>query len=221
MASITLRSTSTTATTILLLAAVTLLGPVAANQDHDALTALKNGLQDPTGELNNWNPYSTDPCTWTHVECDNITKRVIRLDLGFRKLSGHLAPELGNLDQLEYMEIHQNNIQGTIPAELGNLKNLISLTLYNNNLSGHIPPSLGEMQALKYLRLEHNNLSGPIPRELVGLSNLMILDLSNNDLCGTIPRSGAFQNIPLTSFANNPRLKDPELPGAGNNDNNC
>jgi Leucine-rich repeat (LRR) protein len=48
-------------------------------------------------------------------------------------------------------EIHQNNIQGTIPAELGNLKNLISLTLYNNKLSGHIPPSLVELQALKYL----------------------------------------------------------------------
>jgi hypothetical protein len=79
MASITLRSTSTTAMAILLLAAVALPGPVAANQDHDALTALKNGLQDPTGELNNWNPYSTDPCTRTHVECDNITKRVIRL----------------------------------------------------------------------------------------------------------------------------------------------
>jgi hypothetical protein len=32
----------------------------------------------------------------------NIRLSVYR-DLGFRKLSGHLAPELGNLDQLEYM----------------------------------------------------------------------------------------------------------------------
>jgi hypothetical protein len=32
----------------------------------------------------------------------NIRVSVYR-DLGFRTLSGHLAPELGNLDQLEYM----------------------------------------------------------------------------------------------------------------------
>ncbi|CAM0882563.1 unnamed protein product [Alopecurus aequalis] len=210
-----------TATAILLLAAVALLAPVAANQDGDALIAWKNGLRDPNGELNNWDPTSIDPCAWSLVECDNLTKRVIRLDMGFRNLSGPLAPELGNLDQLKYMEIHANNIEGTIPAELGNLKNLITLTLYNNNLSGRIPPSLGNLQSLKYLRLENNHLSGPIPTELVGLSNLMILDFSNNDLCGTIPRSGAFQNIPLTSFANNPRLKGPELQGAGGDDNNC
>uniref|UniRef100_A0ACD5W0B9 Uncharacterized protein n=1 Tax=Avena sativa TaxID=4498 RepID=A0ACD5W0B9_AVESA len=209
------------ATAILLLAAVALLAPVAANQDGDALIALKNGLQDPNGELNNWGTASVDPCAWTHVECDDHTKRVIRLDLGFRNLPGRLAPELGNLDQLEYMEIHANNIQGTVPAELGNLKNLIALDLYNNKLSGRIPASLGELQSLKYLRMENNTLSGPIPRELVGLSNLMILNLSYNDLCGTIPRSGAFQNIPLTSFANNPRLKGPEVPGAGGDNDDC
>ncbi|KAM0882192.1 hypothetical protein ACQ4PT_032473 [Festuca glaucescens] len=111
-----------TATSILLLAAV--LAPVAANQDGDALIALKNGLQDPNGELNNWDRDSIDPCAWNLVECDNLTKRVIRLDLGFRNLSGRLAPELGNLDQLKYMRLAHNSLSGPIPRELVGLSNL-------------------------------------------------------------------------------------------------
>uniref|UniRef100_A0A0A9AX55 Uncharacterized protein n=1 Tax=Arundo donax TaxID=35708 RepID=A0A0A9AX55_ARUDO len=65
--------------------------------------------------------------------------------------------------------------------------------------------------------MDHNRLTGPIPRELAGLPNLGELDLSNNDLCGTIPTSGAFEHIPRSSFANNPRLKD----GPSWDDANC
>ncbi|XP_066365475.1 leucine-rich repeat protein 1-like [Miscanthus floridulus] len=90
--------------------------------------------------------------------------------------------------------------------EFGKLKNLISMDLYNNDLSGPLPTTLGNLKSQKVLRIDHNRLTGPIPRELSGLPNLGTVDFSSNDLWGTIPTTGPFQNIPLTSFSNNPWL---------------
>ncbi|KAL7174482.1 hypothetical protein ACSBR2_033685 [Camellia fascicularis] len=84
-------------------------------------------------------------------EGDALVVFKLSLDLGSKNLTGNLVPELGNLQQLQYLVLHQNNIQGSIPAELGNLKNLIELDLYQNNLSGKIPPSLGNLKSLEFL----------------------------------------------------------------------
>ncbi|AQK54264.1 hypothetical protein ZEAMMB73_Zm00001d051454 [Zea mays] len=96
-------------------------------------------------------------------------------DLGRLNLSGPLAPELGQLDQLQYMEIFGNSISGPIPSEFGSLANLISLDLSSNSISGAIPAALGNAKSLKFLRLDHNRQTGPIPRELAGLPNLGIV----------------------------------------------
>uniref|UniRef100_J3M8E2 Leucine-rich repeat-containing N-terminal plant-type domain-containing protein n=2 Tax=Oryza brachyantha TaxID=4533 RepID=J3M8E2_ORYBR len=171
------------AAVLLLLAAA-----AAANQEGEALTAFRKGLRDPNGALASWDPNLVNPCTWGRLTCDddNRVTGIISLDL-------------------------YNNIEGSIPPEFGNLENLISLDLYNNNISGPIPPSLGKLKSLGYMRMDHNRLTGQIPNELVGLSNLMVLNLSNNDLCGTIPTSGPFERFLPSSFANNPRLRVPQM----------
>ncbi|XP_020407795.1 leucine-rich repeat protein 1 [Zea mays] len=126
------------------------------------------------GALTDCDPNLVDPCTWFHVVCDG-DNLVIRLDLGRLNLSGPLAPELGQLDQLQYMEIFGNSISGPIPSEFGSLANLISLDLSSNSISGAIPAALGNAKSLKFLRLDHNRQTGPIPRELAGLPNLGIV----------------------------------------------
>ncbi|GLT33822.1 hypothetical protein SLA2020_083810 [Shorea laevis] len=199
---------------------LTLISLVRGNSEGDALYTLKRSLTDPDNVLQGWDPNLVNPCTWFHITCD-LENRVTRLDLGNSNLSGHLVPELGKLEHLQFLELYKNNIQGTIPAELGNLKNLISLDLYNNNISGTIPPSLGKLKSLVFLRLNDNRLTGQIPRELVGMSSLKVVDVSTNDLCGTIPTSGPFEHIPLNNFENNPRLEGPELLGLASYDTNC
>ncbi|OIW02787.1 hypothetical protein TanjilG_29563 [Lupinus angustifolius] len=174
---------------------------VSANSEGDALYTLKRTLSDPYNVLQSWDPTLVSPCTWFHVTC-NQNNRVTRLDLGNSNLSGHLVPELGKLEHLQYLELYKNNIHGVIPPELGNLKNLISLDLYNNNISGTVPPSLGNLKNLVFLRLNDNRLTGPIPKELVGLPNLKVVDVSSNDLCGTIPTSGPFEHIPWNNGEN-------------------
>ncbi|KHG03101.1 brassinosteroid insensitive 1-associated receptor kinase 1 -like protein [Gossypium arboreum] len=176
--------------------ALTLVPSVFGNSEGDALYTLRKSLTDPDNILQSWDPNLVNPCTWFHITC-NQNNRVTRVDLGNSNLSGHLVPELGKLEHLQYLELYKNDIQGTIPTELGNLKSLISLDLYNNNISGTIPPSLGKLKSLVFLRLNDNKLTGPIPRELVGISSLKVVDVSNNDLCGTIPTSGPFEHIPL------------------------
>ncbi|KAL3534786.1 hypothetical protein ACH5RR_003247 [Cinchona calisaya] len=193
---------------------------VWANSEGDALYALRRSLYDPDNVLQSWDPNLVNPCTWFHITC-NQDNQVTRVDLGNSNLSGHLVPDLGKLEHLQYLELYKNNIQGSIPVELGNLKSLISLDLYNNNLTGFIPHSLGKLKFLVFLRLNDNHLTGPIPRSLAGISSLKVVDVSNNDLCGTIPTSGSFEHIPLNNFGNNPRLEGPELQGLASYDTNC
>ncbi|KAK7304263.1 hypothetical protein VNO77_45130 [Canavalia gladiata] len=183
-----------------------------ANSEGDALYAFRRAVKDPNNVLRSWDPTLVDPCTWFHVTCDD-DKRVTRLDLGHAKLSGHLVPELGRLQHLQFLELYKNDLTGPIPRELGDLKNLLSLGLYQNNLTGSIPATLSNLSNIKFLRLNTNKLTGRIPRELTKLGNLKILDLSNNDLCGTFPTSGSFSKFSEQSFKNNPRLKGPELMG--------
>ncbi|KNA07992.1 hypothetical protein SOVF_166630 [Spinacia oleracea] len=193
---------------------------VSGNSEGDALFALRKSLKDPDNVLESWDPNLVSPCTWFHITC-NSDNHVTRVDLGNSNLSGNLVPDLGKLENLQYLELYKNNIQGTIPAELGNLKSLISLDLYNNNISGNIPAELGNLKSLVFLRLNNNQLTGHIPRELAKISSLKVVDVSNNHLCGTIPTSGPFEHIPLENFENNARLEGPELVGLASYDTNC
>nr|QNI22152.1 SERK-like protein 3 [Urochloa brizantha] len=165
-----------------------LLGPgrVVANTEGDALYSLRQSLKDANNALQNWDPTLVNPCTWFHVTCNNDNS-VIRLDLGNAQLSGVLAPQLGQLKNLQYLELYSNNISGTIPPELGNLTNLVSLDLYVNNFSGNIPDSLGNLLKLRFLRLNNNSLVGQIPKSLTNISTLQVLDLSNNNLSRQVP----------------------------------
>ncbi|CAN7132757.1 unnamed protein product [Brassica rapa subsp. narinosa] len=174
---------------------------VAGNAEGDALSALKNSLADPNKVLQSWDATLVTPCTWFHVTC-NSDNSVTRVDLGNANLSGQLVMQLGQLPNLQYLELYSNNITGTIPETLGNLTELVSLDLYLNNLSGPIPKSLGRLQKLRFLRLNNNSLSGEIPRSLTAVLSLQVLDLSNNPLTGDIPVNGSFSLFTPISFAN-------------------
>ncbi|CAK7356992.1 unnamed protein product [Dovyalis caffra] len=178
---------------------------VSGNAEGDALNALKMNLLDPNNVLQSWDPTLVNPCTWFHVTC-NSENSVTRVDLGNANLSGQLVTQLGQLLNLQYLELFSNNISGRIPDELGNLTNLVSLDLYLNKLNGPIPVTLGKLQKLRFLRLNNNTLSGTIPMNLTLVTSLQVLDLSNNDLHGDIPVNGSFSLFTPISFQNNPRL---------------
>ncbi|KAG5525975.1 hypothetical protein RHGRI_032310 [Rhododendron griersonianum] len=200
---------------------VSLLLRAHGNSEGDALNALKTNLADPNNVLQSWDPTLVNPCTWFHVTC-NSDNSVTRVDLGNANLSGQLVPQLGQLPNLQYLELYSNNISGRVPNELGNLTNLVSLDLYLNVLSGPIPDTLGNLQRLRFLRLNNNTLSGPIPVILTTIESLQVLDLSNNRLTGDIPINGSFSlftpirfvpsNISFPRFQNNLLITPPAAP---------
>ncbi|XP_004485552.1 BRASSINOSTEROID INSENSITIVE 1-associated receptor kinase 1 [Cicer arietinum] len=181
----------------------------SSNTEGDALNALKSNLNDPNNVLQSWDATLVNPCTWFHVTC-NGDNSVTRVDLGNAELSGTLVSNLGQLPNLQYLELYSNNITGKIPEELGNLTNLVSLDLYLNHLSGPIPNTLGKLGRLRFLRLNNNSLTGGIPVSLTTVTTLQVLDLSNNQLEGNVPVNGSFSLFTPISYNNNPRLKQPK-----------
>eukprot|EP01018_Ginkgo_biloba_P038174 Gb_36534 [translate_table: standard] len=181
---------------------------VFANTEGDALHSLRANLLDPNNVLQSWDPTLVNPCTWFHVTCNNDNS-VIRVDLGNAQLSGSLVPQLGQLNNLQYLELYSNNISGIIPGDLGNLTNLVSLDLYLNRFTGPIPESLGKLTKLRFLRLNNNSLTGPIPNALTTVTALQVLDLSNNNLSGEVPSNGSFSLFTPISFTGNPNLCGP------------
>nr|DAD40204.1 TPA_asm: hypothetical protein HUJ06_014527 [Nelumbo nucifera] len=178
------------------------LTSIYANKEVDALFSLRVNLEDPNAVLESWDPTLPNPCTWIHVTCNNDNS-VIRVDLGNASLSGQLVPQLGQLKNLQYLELYSNNISGPIPSELGKLKGLVSLDLYWNKFNAHIPNTLGKLRKLRFL------LTGQIPMSLTNLKALQVLDLSNNQLSGPVPNNGSFSLFTPISFANNPNLCGP------------
>ncbi len=90
-------------------------------------------------------------------------------------------------DNVVELVLNDNNLVGTIPAEIGNLSNLVRLKLQNNKLNGNIPSELGLLSKLVELRLFNNELEGSIPESLTDLTNLLYLDLYDNQLSGQLP----------------------------------
>lgn len=45
----------------------------------EALLSFKRLLQDPGGQLSNWNENDLDPCNWSGIRCQNATRRVFGL----------------------------------------------------------------------------------------------------------------------------------------------
>jgi len=77
-------------------------------------------------------------------------------------------------DQVVELNLHFNNLQGTLPNEIGNLVNLRKLNLGFNQLEGILPLSLGNLTALVSLELFMNKFEGNLPSEICNLNNLQV-----------------------------------------------
>ncbi|XP_009788918.1 receptor-like protein Cf-9 homolog isoform X1 [Nicotiana sylvestris] len=104
-----------------------------------------------------WNR-STDCCSWGGVHCDEMTGKVIELDLSCSQLQGKLYSN----------------------SSLFRLSNLKRLDLSGNDFSGSlISPRFGEFSSLTHLDLSSSSFSGQIPSEISYLSKLYVLRINN------------------------------------------
>ncbi len=166
-------------------------------QDSLALVALYNACNGNDWK-NNTNWLKTPVKDWYGIE--TLNNRVKKIRLNGNNLKGHIPNEIGNLTDLENLEIKSNQIEGTIPIELWNLSNLKVLILgsisfwdIHNQITGQISPNIGNLKNLEVLYLGFNKFSGSLPEEIWNLNKLRILDIQGNQFEGNI--SGNIGNL--------------------------
>ncbi|MYF79188.1 MAG: hypothetical protein F4180_04735, partial [Chloroflexi bacterium] len=104
------------------------------------------------------------------------------IDLSGNRLTGDIVGyfETGGLDDLnnlsglsnlERLYLNDNQLSGTISAQLGNLTNLQELWLHNNALTGEVPSELSELTMLRDIRVHGNMLTGGY-EVVIGLTGL-------------------------------------------------
>ena len=135
---------------------------------------------------------------WEGVRIEGSPPRVVRLrivGLDPAPLNGFIPEGLSRFNELAVLNLSSNRLTGSIPPELGNLANLQELDLsLNGFLTGGIPPELGGLGNLRTLDLSHNRVGGSIPPEIGNLSKLERLRLKGTQLTGTIPQELVVQH---------------------------
>lgn len=157
-------------------------------------TATSTGINGLYGEPNfnditGWNIPGVpgdSPCGWPGVTCEG--GRVTRLDLSQNQVFGPIAPEIGNLTELKYLNLEGGGGEmypwtGELPPTLGNLTKLEYLNLSHNRIGITNMGVIGSLTNLKQLAVTP---LGEIPSQWAGLVNLEVLFLGNNEAFGPI-----------------------------------
>ncbi|XP_019193820.1 PREDICTED: probable leucine-rich repeat receptor-like serine/threonine-protein kinase At3g14840 [Ipomoea nil] len=173
-------------------------GPLLATDEVAALRQIGKTLGKTDWDFN-VDPCSGDP-SWVSpnptkekmiaVTCDcsdNTTCHVISIALKQQDLGGTLPAELVKLPFLQDIDLSRNYLGGTIPPEWGSMK-LVNISLLGNRITGQIPKELGNISTLVNMTLECNQLSGTVPPELGNLTLINKLHLLSNNLSGELPK---------------------------------
>lgn len=99
------------------------------------------------------------------------------LDLSNRQLA-RVPNDVFNQTNLVELNISNNQLTGSLQAEIRHLQNLRVLKASNNHMTG-VPAEIGQLTKLEILDLSNNQLTG-LPNELGNLKNLKVLNLSGN-----------------------------------------
>lgn len=141
--------------------------------------------------------------TVTKEELANITGELICPPGDMSDLSG-----VGYLTGITTLNCSKNNVT-TIPAEIGNLSNLEVLDLCKAYGVSSIPSEIGKLKKLKYIRLAFTKIDN-IPKEIGDLNNLRVLMLSCNNLNSVPEDIGNLSNLEYLYFDSNSLSQIPE-----------
>ncbi|KAL1533676.1 non-specific serine/threonine protein kinase [Salvia divinorum] len=160
-----------------------------SSTDKHALISFKNSITyDPYAILSTSWSQNTSVCSWIGVSCGLKHRRVTALNLSGYDLAGTVAPHLGNLSFLRYLDISFNSFTGTLPSELSKLRRLKVMNVGVNSYTGEIPTWLGSLPQLEELYLNNNTFLGWLPSDMCNNTpNIKLLELDFNGLEGHIP----------------------------------
>jgi len=178
---------------------------------RDALIALYNSTDgdnwiDNTnwrkpGDQTQFNDPGTEH-TWFGISCDANNANVIGINMENNNLVGTIPAEVNDFSSLATLYLNGNQLTGAIP-NLSGLTNLSQLNLAVNQLTGSIPSWLNTISTLTTIDVNDNQFSGTIP-DLTNLSQLTSLKLASNQISGTIPTwLNSLFSLTVIDFSNN------------------
>ena len=105
--------------------------------DKEALICMANAFGKDESWLTQGDGYDSDVSGWEEIEVND--GRVTHIDWPNEGLTGSIPKEIGNLTNLQRLNLYGNSLSGDIPIEMCNLTNLQTLCLAGNNLSCEMP----------------------------------------------------------------------------------
>lgn len=123
------------------------------------------------------------------------------LNLRMTKITGKLSPKIGNLTQLDTLNLRTFTYEqevypyvrntylmtGPLPKEIGQLTKLRFVDLGRQGFSGELPEELGNCTALEDFDIELCAFSGELPESLRNLKKLHNFSISYNFFTGEFP----------------------------------
>ncbi|XP_042940342.1 receptor-like protein EIX1 isoform X2 [Carya illinoinensis] len=185
-------------------------------EERQALLQFKQLLVDHYHWLSSWSN-DEDCCKWEGIKCSNKTGHVVMLDLRSDYYLRYPEPATKYLEgclvgSLREFSVWNNRFTGPLPESIGNLSNLETLEVDNNSLTGVIHEAhFSNLIKLKVLYLGLNSLIlrfsddwvPPFQLDVISLSscrlglafpkwlqsqkNYQVLDISNAGISDTIP----------------------------------
>ena len=128
-------------------------------------------------------------CDWDRVVCSNRTSSVKGIELHDSQLAGRLPSELSLLSDIQWLQLYNNSLTGTIPEAWWDFQSLKILNLSSNAITGQLSSQLWKLPSLWSLEVHDNLLTGGIPEVSDDASPLQLFNASYNRLNGTMPAS--------------------------------
>uniref|UniRef100_A0A0E0CG02 Leucine-rich repeat-containing N-terminal plant-type domain-containing protein n=1 Tax=Oryza meridionalis TaxID=40149 RepID=A0A0E0CG02_9ORYZ len=171
---------------LLLLCSVKATDDSGAETEAEALLRWKSTLINATS-LSSWS-MANSTCSWFGVTCDTAG-HVTNVSLPRARLNGTLdAFYSAAFQNLTTINLQDNSLVGTIPANICMLHTLTYLYLSCNDLTGAIPYQLSKLPRLAHLDLGDNHLTNPeYAMFFTPMPCLEFLSLYDNHLNGIFP----------------------------------
>jgi hypothetical protein len=188
---------------VLVFGAFSIQGAIPAHE-RVALIAIYNATDGDNWWVNSgWKGNNNEPDgfsqigsegTWYGITVEGDT--VTEIDLGWNGLSGSLPSEIGNLGNLERLDISHCDLSGNLPPELANLPGLTGgeIWLNDNRLTGTIPTELLEAEP-EFINLKGNRLSGPLPLSFLDYGCYIWIYMKYNALYTNNPALQEFMDL--------------------------